>query len=175
MACASKPMVDIYDIDSKIADNSNSYNLINCEQRIEEQNYKCSIEKFEGMDTVWTYDAAEDVSAELSFFVSVYDGKMKLVLIAPDDSLTTIAEITPETKLEDPINYTINLKKGKNRIKVVAGIDTKLELYNSGLKKLYLCDDIKNTRMALYFNGLNLKYSAFLICYSDLLRRAVQS
>lgn len=43
-ACASNPMVDIYDNDSKIASNTNSYNLINCEQRIEEQNYKCSIE-----------------------------------------------------------------------------------------------------------------------------------
>lgn len=128
MACASNPMVDFYDNDSKIASNSNSYNLINCEQRIEEQNYKCSIEKFEGMDTVWTYDAAEDISAELSYFVSVYNGKMKLVLIAPDDSLTTIAEITPETKLEDSLNYTINLKKGKNRIKVVAGKDTKLDI-----------------------------------------------
>lgn len=127
-ACASNPMVDIYDDESKIADHSNSYNLINCEQRIEEQNYKCSIEKFEGMDTVWTYDAAEDVSAELSYFVSVYNGKMKLVLIAPDNSLTTIAEITPETKLEDSLNDTINLKKGKNKIKVVAEKDTKLDI-----------------------------------------------
>ncbi len=127
-ACASNPMADIYDNDSEIASNSNSYNLINCEQRIEEQNYNCSIEKFEGIDTVWSYDATEDVSAELSYFVSVYNGKMKLVLIAPDDSLTTIAGITPETKLEDSKNYTINLKKGKNRIKVVAGKDTKLDI-----------------------------------------------
>lgn len=128
MGCASNSMVDIYENDSKIASNSNSYNLINCEQRIEEQNYKCSIEKFEGMDTVWTYDAVEDVSAELSYFASVYNGKIKLVLIAPDDSLTTIAEITPETKLEDSSNYTINLKEGKNRIKIVAGEDTKLDI-----------------------------------------------
>ena len=127
-ACDSKSIADIYDNDSKIAGNSNSYNLINCEQSIEEQNYKCCIEKFEGMDTVWICDAAEAVSAELSFFASVYDGKMKLVLIAPDGSLTTIAELTPETKLEDFINYTINLKKGKNRIKVVAGKDTKFDI-----------------------------------------------
>ncbi len=53
---------------------------------------------------------------------------MKLVLIAPDDSLTTIAEITPETKLEDSLNYTINLQEGKNRIKVVAGKDTRLDI-----------------------------------------------
>ena len=80
------------------------------------------------MDTVWTYDAAEDVSAELSYSVSVYNGKMKLVLIAPDDSLTTIAEITAETALGAYQKYTVHLKKGKNRIKVVAGKDTKLDI-----------------------------------------------
>ena len=127
-SCASTSMADMYDNDSKIADNSNSYNLINCEQHIDGQNYQCRIEKLEGMDTVWTYDAAEDVSAELSYSVSVYNGKMKLVLIAPDDSLTTIAEITAETASGASQKYTVHLKKGKNRIKVVAAKDTKLDI-----------------------------------------------
>ena len=127
-SCASTSMADMYDNDSKIAGNSNSYNLKNCEQHIDGQNYQCRIEKLEGMDTVWTYDAAEDVSAELSYSVSVYNGKMKLVLIAPDDSLTTIAEITAETASEASQKHTVHLKKGKNRIKVVAAKDTKLDI-----------------------------------------------
>ena len=45
-----------------------------------------------------------------------------------EDTLTTIAEITAETASGASQKYTVHLKKGKNRIKVVAGKDTKLDI-----------------------------------------------
>lgn len=127
-ACASKPMAAVYDDNSKIASNSNTFSLINDMQEIEGKSYKGNIGKFEGMDTIWTCDATEDENVELAYLISVSAGKMKLVLIAPDNSLTTIAEITPETKLDDFQTYMLPLKKGENRIKVVAGEDTQIDM-----------------------------------------------
>jgi hypothetical protein len=121
-------MLAVYNDDSKIASDSNSYNLINDEQSIENQNYEGSIEKFEGMDTIWTYDAMEDINLDIEYQVSVHTGKMKLVLIAPDDTLTTIVEVTPKNTMKNIENTTLELKKGKNRIKVVGGKNTKLDL-----------------------------------------------
>lgn len=126
-ACASNAMLDVYDDNLKIASDSNTYSLVNYEQIIEGHNCRATIEKFGGMDTVWTYHAAKDEMAELTYLISVYSGKMKLVLIAPDNSLTTIAEITPESKQEDFQTYMLNLKEGENRIKIV-GEDTKLDI-----------------------------------------------
>lgn len=126
--CRTNPMLAVYNDDSKIASDSNSYNLINDEQSIENQNYEGSIEKFEGMDTIWTYDAMEDINLDIEYQVSVHTGKMKLVLIAPDDTLTTIVEVTPKNTMKNIENTTLELKKGKNRIKVVGGKNTKLDL-----------------------------------------------
>lgn len=126
--CRTNPMLAVYNDDSKIASDSNSYNLINDEQSIENQNYEGSIEKFEGMDTIWTYDAMEDITLDMAYQVSVHTGKMKLVLIAPDDTLTTIVEVTPKTTMKNIENTTLELKKGKNRIKVVGGKNTKLDI-----------------------------------------------
>lgn len=104
--CRTNPMLAVYNDDSKIASDSNSYNLINDEQSIENQNYEGSIEKFEGMDTIWTYDAMEDITLDMAYQVSVHTGKMKLVLIAPDDTLTTIVEVTPKTTMKNIENTT---------------------------------------------------------------------
>lgn len=127
-ACASNPMTAVYNDDAKIASQSNTYNLINCEQDIEGQNYKANIEKIEGMDTVWTYEATEDETVELTYFVSVYSGKVKLVLIAPDNSLTVITEMTPETKSEDVQTCMLDLQQGENRIKIVGAENTKVDV-----------------------------------------------
>lgn len=127
-ACSFNPMLAVYDDDSKIASKSNTYNAINCNGNIDGTTYEVTAERFEGMDTVWDYDAKEDENVELTYSVSLYSGKMKLVLIAPDDSLTTIAEITSKTDTDNVSTYTLDLKKGINRIKVVSGKDTRLDM-----------------------------------------------
>lgn len=88
------------------------------------------------MDTIWTYDenGCEKKKVEFTYFASVYSGKMKIVLIEPDGSLTTIAEITPETEMEDPQTYAIEIKEGLNRIKIVGGKNTKFDIELSASK-----------------------------------------
>ena len=74
-------MVAIYDNDIKIASNTNSYNLNNYEQTAEDGHFTASVEKMEGMDTIWVFDAEEDKSLDITYTINVSSGKMKLVLI----------------------------------------------------------------------------------------------
>lgn len=127
-ACSTNPMTAVYDSDVKIAGPSNTYNLTNIEQSIDGQNYICDVERFEGMDTIWTYEAPADETSELNCLISVSSGKLKLVLIEPDNTLTTIVELTAETGQEDSRTFPLNLKKGENRIKVVTGADTQFDM-----------------------------------------------
>ena len=59
--CASNPMVAVYDNDAKIASNTNTYNLINYEQKLEDGHFSANVEKMEGMDTIWVFDVKEDM------------------------------------------------------------------------------------------------------------------
>lgn len=124
----SNMMTGVYDDASMLVKDSNTYNKVNWKSSIEDRKYTVSAVKFEGMDTIWTYDAPEDASIEITYLVKVHDGKMKLVLIAPDDTLTTIAEITTESSMEEAESVTLELEKGENRIKLVGGKDTKLDM-----------------------------------------------
>ena len=54
-------MVAVYDNDAKIASNTNTYNLINYEQTLEDGHFSANVEKMEGMDTIWVFDVKEDM------------------------------------------------------------------------------------------------------------------
>lgn len=127
-ACASYSPAAIYDNEAKIATNSNSYSMVNSEQKILNQDYEGFIGKFEGTDTLWTYEAPQDEAVDLSHFVTIYRGKMKLVLITPDDSVTTIAEFVPENNQDSAQTTVVQLKSGKNKIKVVGGEDAQFDM-----------------------------------------------
>ena len=49
---------------------------------------------------------------------------MKFVLISPDDSITNIVEMTKDSPVKDYAVSNLKIKKGKNRIKLVGGVDT---------------------------------------------------
>lgn len=42
-----------------------------------------SREKLEGMDTAWSWEAQETTEAEFSYDITLYSGKLKVVLIVP--------------------------------------------------------------------------------------------
>lgn len=121
-------MTSIYDNDEKISSTTNSFNLNIEEQSIEGQQYRGHIEKIEGMDTIWTYESDEDKELDMTYLINVTSGKLKLVLISPDNSVTNIVERTNQSDVIDYATNTLYIKKGLNRIKIVAGKDTGAEL-----------------------------------------------
>lgn len=121
--CSANSMNSLYDNDEEIASENNSFNLNEEEQTINVQQLKGNVE-FEGMDTIWTYEADEDVDIDITYLLKVSNGKAKLVLISPDNNTTLIVESTNESELKDYATNTLQIKKGINRIKLVAGKNT---------------------------------------------------
>lgn len=80
----------------------------------------------EGMDTIWVFDAEEDKSLDITYTINVFSGKMKLVLINPKGDVSIIAEC--DTEMSEPVQSTLNVESGNNRIKIVAGENTKFDI-----------------------------------------------
>lgn len=126
MTGCANPMAAIYDNDIKIASNINSYNRNNYKQTTEDGHFTASVEKMEGMDTIWVFDAEEDKVLDITYTINVSAGKMKLVLINPKGDVSIIAEC--DTEMSEPIHSTLNVESGNNRIKIVAGENTKFDI-----------------------------------------------
>ena len=127
-ACAAPSAAAVYEKESLIAKDSNNYSVVNPEQSVEDGTYAVTVERFEGVDTIWSYETQQAEETELTYQLAVKSGRAKLVLVAPDHSLTTIAEITPDIQMENPQRALLELRKGNNQIKLVAEENTQLEL-----------------------------------------------
>lgn len=136
--CGVNPMLSVYDDDVKIASASNTYNIMNYEQVQSDLHFTASVEKMEGMDTIWVFDAEEDTEVDITYRLNVSSGKMKLVWINPEKEVSVIVEC--DSEMEDPVQETLHVKKGNNRIKIVAGENTQFDIdftiSHGGLKEL---------------------------------------
>ena len=81
----------------------------------------------EGMGTVWRFDAEEETEVTITYMLDVSSGKAKLVLISPDDEVTTLVEYTEETSDGEEHIETFTVSAGENRIKLVAGRGTEID------------------------------------------------
>lgn len=126
--CAAFDAAAVYDDEKKIASRSNTYNKVNYKQVEVGDTVELSCQVFEGMDTIWTRTLKEDASMVMSYDMEVTNGKAKLVLILPDDSMETIAEVSQEQGTDAGEEITLELKEGLNRIKLVGGEDTSVKL-----------------------------------------------
>ena len=127
VGCTKNHMTSIYNNNEEISSDTNSFNLDIVEQSIDGQEFKGVINKIEGMDTIWTYESDEDIELDMTYLLTVISGKLKLVLISPDNSVTTLIETNNKSDVVDFATNTLQIKKGINRIKMVAGKNTSLE------------------------------------------------
>lgn len=125
--CIMNTGAKVYDNDEIIAEEYNSYNLYKSSQYIEGNCLTGSAEKLEGMGMVWIFDAPEEVDVNMEGKVTVLSGKAKLVMIAPDDTLTVLREYTGDSKEPHEFTDTFRVEKGRNRIKLIGAKDTRIE------------------------------------------------
>lgn len=124
--CASNSMVDVYDSNKKIASDTNTYNLINYEQTLDDRHFTASVEKMEGMDTIWSFNATEDTTIDITYSLKVFSGKMKLVLINHKGEVLVVTEC--DSEMTEPVQNMLNIESGNNRIKIVADENTKFDI-----------------------------------------------
>ncbi|BCJ92765.1 hypothetical protein acsn021_03340 [Anaerocolumna cellulosilytica] len=127
VGCSRNYMSSLYSNDKEIVSESNSFSVDEETQNIEGQQYSGSL-VLEGMDTIWKYDAKEDMNIDISYELSVNKGKAKLVLISPDDACETIVENNEKAEQKELETVTVTLKKGENRIKLVAADKAQIDL-----------------------------------------------
>lgn len=125
--CSKNHMTSIYNDNEKISSNTNSFNIDVEKQNIEGQEFNGVIKKIEGMDTIWTYESDKDIEVDMTYLLNVTSGKLKLVLIAPDSSVTNLIEATKDSDVLDYVTNTLQIKRGINRIKIVADENTSLK------------------------------------------------
>lgn len=91
-------------------------------------------EKMTGMDTIWKYNALEDITMQMNYSLWVASGKAKLILIQPDNTLITLTEqeSTMDNQQMDTSTMEqeceLNFKKGRNKIKIVCEKGTAFSL-----------------------------------------------
>lgn len=127
VGCSKNHIDSVYNDNEKISSNTNSFNLDVDKQSIDGQEFKGVIKKIEGMDTIWTYESNKDMELDMTYLLNVASGKLKLVLISPDNSVTTLIERSKESEVVDCATNTLQIKKGLNRIKLVANKNTRIE------------------------------------------------
>lgn len=125
--CTNNYIESIYNSDDKISSTTNSFTIVNSTQSIEGEKFVGEAEKFEGMDTIWTYEATEDRELKITYLLNARKGSVKLVLINPDNSLTNIIERSDDATFTDYATSTVQIKKGTNRIKMVGSKDCSVE------------------------------------------------
>lgn len=124
--CASNPMAAVYDDDTAIASDTNTYNLYIDGQTSADGHFTASVEKMEGMDTIWVFEAQEAASIDITYAIQVSSGKMKLVLINPEGEVSIITEC--DSEMAEPMQSSLNVGSGNNRIKIVADENTKFDI-----------------------------------------------
>jgi hypothetical protein len=103
----------IYNDNSKIIKQADSYNFKNRIGSTSNDKSEMKFGTFYGVDSIWSIDAKADDIVNIEYDLKIERGNFKVVLISPDNKVTTIAEGNKSGKEE------LKLQDGKSRVKVV--------------------------------------------------------
>ena len=88
--------------------------------------YSFTVSKFDGRQTLHTWNLSEDKELSMEIICSLTDGTGKLVHVDADGNVTTLVECDKDTSAA--VIRTISLKQGRNDIKFVGYDCEKLDL-----------------------------------------------
>ncbi len=111
MTACGKVSYDGQDFLTSSVDSYSYYRCIDTESTNTTLNRE--FDRFNGKDTIWKLDALEDAQVSIDISATVTDGRFKILLIAPDKSITTLLEGEGTVQLE------AELKEGTSRIILV--------------------------------------------------------
>ena len=102
----------IYTSDQQIIKQADSWSYGSSVGPITAEGTTLSYKDFSGMDTFWRLEVSENSTLTIDYSSVVNGGQFKLVLITPDNTVSTVFEQGQDSK-------TLNLPAGKSRIKIV--------------------------------------------------------
>lgn len=126
--CNSQSKDYLYEDDTELAAESDNYFQYKSNSNTDGPDYTSTIEHFSGMETIWRFNAPSDTTLTGNCDLSVLTGNVKLVLITPDNEITTILESTEDTSVQGLVTIELPVKKGLNRLKLVAKNKAELKM-----------------------------------------------
>ena len=103
-----------YNDRSLILSDEDSYTYQKCvDTGSTDTSLKREFQGFNGKDTIWMLDAAEDASISLDLSANLSSGKFKVLLVSEDNDITTLLEG------DDTQNTSVDLDNGTARIILV--------------------------------------------------------
>ena len=103
-----------YNDRSLILSDEDSYTYQKCvDTGSTDTSLKRDFQGFNGKDTIWMLDAAEDASISLDLSANLSSGKFKVLLVSEDNRITTLLEG------DDTQNTSVDLDNGTARIILV--------------------------------------------------------
>lgn len=110
----------IYDDDSKIASDANSYSYFN-KSSITQNDVTQLKFKLTGVDTLYELNSKDNATVNIDYNCNISNGKFKIVLVSPDKNITTIIDKSCSESKEIPIT------SGKSKLKII-GDDAEVQL-----------------------------------------------
>lgn len=108
-----------YDSDTCIAEQEDRYAKVGSVFNPIEGGYSLEVSEFDGRQTLWSGKLSEEKEITLDISLKMSEGKVKIVHIDDENTVTTILECTPDTVPEKATEVAVLMKKGQNRIKIV--------------------------------------------------------
>ncbi|AKN30383.1 50S ribosomal protein L7ae [Clostridium carboxidivorans P7] len=118
VGCSNDVADKVYDDNSKICKEYDTFGMDNSNEKVEQGLYKANL-KISGDTTIWEYKSDKDFDLKVPYNLSVKSGKGKIVLISPDNKVTTLVEKSSKADNGGKESMMLSIKKGNNRIKLV--------------------------------------------------------
>ena len=124
--CSNTYAKEEYDSLDKVASQGDRYSKEGSVFNPVEGGYSFTVSKFDGRQTLHTWNLSEDKELSMEIICSLTDGTGKLVHVDADGNVTTLVECDKDTSAA--VIRTISLKQGRNDIKFVGYDCEKLDL-----------------------------------------------
>lgn len=124
--CSNIYAKEEYDSLEKVASQGDRYSKEGSVFNPIEGGYSFTVSKFDGRQTLHTWNLSEDKELSMEIICSLTDGTGKLVHVDADGNVTTLVECDKDTSAA--VIRTISLKQGRNDIKFVGYDCEKLDL-----------------------------------------------
>ena len=124
--CSNIYAKEEYDSLEKVASQGDRYSKEGSVFNPIEGGYSFTVSKFDGRQTLHTWNLSEDEELSMEIICSLTDGTGKLVHVDADGNVTTLVECDKDTSAA--VIRTISLKQGRNDIKFVGYDCEKIDL-----------------------------------------------
>ena len=125
--CGGSTQAAAYTDDAIIARKGDWYTMNDWQHNLSDNALNCSMKGSTGTLTVWSLEAKADTPVSIDCMLTVTSGRAKLAHIAPDGTVTTLLEVSPDSPVStSTLRFTA--LPGDNRVKLVMAESTSLDM-----------------------------------------------